>query len=547
MFSIKLNYCFFRNVEISNFPAYFAIKYMFENLASKKYLPLGIFLFAAVLYMVNSWGVSIYILDEAKNASCAREMFESGNLLVPTFNSELRTDKPPLHYFFMMLSYSIFGVNPFAARFFSAIFGGLTILLSFIYTRKFTNAKTAMLTAIVLLASIHLSIQFHLAVPDPYLIFFITWSMFAFFAAVQTKNSWEVIYMYLAMALGTLAKGPVAILLPGLIFLLYLLFSRSFKWQVIKALKPFAGAIIVILLVLPWYILNGLETDWEWTRGFFLDHNVNRFSDPKEGHGGIFLITLLFVFAGLLPFSVYLPQAIINALREKQKHFVLFNLIAGITVVAFFSVSQTKLPNYTVPSYPFLAVLIALFIAEKAQNFRQLKFGYFILLLLSILLPIGAFVGMKYDPSLASVQSIAIWLLVLPFFLLLAYYYRKNTPRFLLFFAVSGIISATVFFTFVYPAIDRQNPVYLSRELVKNKELAYFEKFNPSFAFYYQKEIRSLQVDEFNEFFNEHPDGLIISTVKRIKDVDLGDDYEVVFTAKDVFEIPTTVLISKKR
>ena len=70
------------------------------------------------------------MVDEARNSECAREMSELGELVVPSFNYELRTDNPPLHYYFMMLSYEIFGVNEFAARFFSSIFGALTILLT---------------------------------------------------------------------------------------------------------------------------------------------------------------------------------------------------------------------------------------------------------------------------------------------------------------------------------------------------------------------------------------------------------------------------------
>ena len=75
----------------------------------------------------------IYILDEAKNAECAREMLVSGDYIVPYFNGQLRTDKPPLHYFFMVISYKLFGVSAFSARFFSAVFGALTILISFFF------------------------------------------------------------------------------------------------------------------------------------------------------------------------------------------------------------------------------------------------------------------------------------------------------------------------------------------------------------------------------------------------------------------------------
>jgi 4-amino-4-deoxy-L-arabinose transferase-like glycosyltransferase len=74
---------------------------------------------AFVLISANIGGYSIYITDEARNAQCAREMLERGDMVVPTFNQTLRTDKPPLHYFFMASAYTTLGVSPFAASIFS--------------------------------------------------------------------------------------------------------------------------------------------------------------------------------------------------------------------------------------------------------------------------------------------------------------------------------------------------------------------------------------------------------------------------------------------
>ena len=519
---------------------------MIEKVVNNRYLTLALFLFALALYLLNTWGVSIYILDEAKNATCAREMLESKNAFVPTFNFVLRTDKPPLHYFFMMLAYKIFGVNPFAARFFSAVFGALTVLVSFVYVKRFSDAKTAFWTAFILLAYIHLSIQFHLAVPDSYLIFFMTWSLFAFYAAFKTNSFRQSLFMYLAVGLGVLAKGPVALLLPGLIFLLFLIFSRNFSWKAIQRLRPFLGVLVVLAIAAPWFVVNGLKTNWEWTTGFFGEHNLHRFSDTMEGHGGSFLVTLLFVLAGLFPFFVFLPRALAYGFKNRKNDFVLFNLIAGITIVAFFSVSQTKLPNYTVPSYPFLTAVIASFFSNATLTFRKLRIEYFSLLVIAILIPIAGFIAMKYDSSLVDVRQSAFWLVFLPLGIFLASFFRKKLDNFLLTIAASGVVTATVFFVVVFPKLDRQNPVSNSLEMLKGKEIAYFEKYNPAYSFYLKKKIESLTFDEFTAFFQNNPDGIIISTKKKIKDVELPSNCEIVFSGKDLFESPTTVLIRQK-
>ena len=346
---------------------------MTKKLIQSKYFPFLLFVFAFLLYTVNNGSSSIYILDEAKNTECAREMFEKGDWVVPTFNYNLRTDKPPLHYFFMMSSFKLFGVNEWAARFFSGVFGALTILITFLYTRRFASRKTALWSVFALLASVHLCIQFHLAVPDPYLIFFFTWSLFLFYAAVSDRRWTEIVLLYVAIGLGTLAKGPVSIALPGLIFLLFLIFSKQLKWPVIRSLKPFMGAIIVLTIALPWYILVGLETDWEWTRGFFLKHNLGRFAGEMEGHGGIFLITFAYILVGMFPFSTFLVQAYRNAIKDRRDHFVLFSLIAASVIILFFSFSGTKLPNYTVPSYPFLAILLGVYFSNLPELKNKIK------------------------------------------------------------------------------------------------------------------------------------------------------------------------------
>jgi len=517
-----------------------------EKITNKRHLAFYLFAIAFLLYLFNSWGFSIYILDEAKNASCAREMLDSHNWLVPTFNYDLRTDKPPLHYFFMMLSYSIFGVNAFAARFFSAVFGALTILVTFLYTRRFSSVQTAFWTAVILLASIHLSIQFHLAVPDPYLIFFITWSLFAFFAAISGSSKTDWLWMYVSISLATLAKGPVAILLPGLIFLLYLVFSKNLKWSVIKKAKPFAGVLIVLVIVLPWYILNGLATNWEWTRGFFFEHNLNRFSDEMEGHGGIFLITFLYVLLGLMPFAFLLPQALIFAFKKRSNSLVLFSIIAGLTIVGFFSVSQTKLPNYTIPSYPFLAFIIAFFIREKLNSFKQVRVEFFVLLIIGILLPILAFIALRYDPSLISIKWLSVYLFIFPAVLVFAYFYRKRLQKFLLVIGLAGMVSTLVFIGIIYPRIDQQNPVSKSLNLLQNRDVVFYQKFNSSFAFNLQKKIERIDSTDFKTFFSQHPDGRIISTSRWMDEVDLPPDYRVIFSEKDLFERPTTVIVAKE-
>ncbi len=522
---------------------------MTEKLIQSKYFPFLLFVFAFLLYTINNGAFSIYILDEAKNTECAREMFEKGDWIVPTFNYNLRTDKPPLHYFFMMGSFKLFGVNEWAARFFSGVFGALTILITFLYTRRFANRKTALWTVFALLASVHLCIQFHLAVPDPYLIFFFTWSLFLFYAAVSERRWYEIVLLYVAIGLGTLAKGPVAIALPGLIFLLFLLFSKQLKWPVIRSLKPFMGVIIVLAIALPWYILVGMETNWEWTRGFFLKHNLGRFSGEMEGHGGIFLVTFAYILVGMFPFSAFLVQAYRNAIKDRRDHFVLFSLIAASVIILFFSFSRTKLPNYTVPCYPFLAILLGSYFSKISELKTKIKPSYISILVIGICLVPALIVGLQFDPLLKDITLVGWYFLPASIGIIIGFYFfiQKKNQTGILVTGSSTILASLLFFLFVFPRIDAQNPVRKSMSLVEGKEIRYFQKFNPSYSFYLKKLIPEISENEIERFFEKYPDGILVSVKKKLATIQLPENAEVFFSSHDLFESPTTQLVRVKK
>ena len=247
----------------------------------KYHLPLVIILVLAVaVSFANIGGLDIYGLDEAKNAEAARAMYASGDYVVPYYNGELRTDKPPLHYYFMVAGYSIFGVNPLGARFFSSLMGVLTILITFLFVRKHFDEKAAINSGLILIASLHFSLQFHMSVPDPYLVFFITCAFFAFYNTYKTNSPGQLMIFYLAISCGLLTKGPVALALPGLAVFLFLLFNKDFKWKTIRRLHPVGGVLFSLAIAFPWYWKVHRITEGAWTAGFFFKHNFSRFAAP---------------------------------------------------------------------------------------------------------------------------------------------------------------------------------------------------------------------------------------------------------------------------
>jgi 4-amino-4-deoxy-L-arabinose transferase-like glycosyltransferase len=433
----------------------------------------------------------VYILDEAKNAQCAREMMESNNWIVPTFNGVLRTDKPPLHYFFMIAAYKVFGTTEFAARFFSVIMGLFTVLFTFLYTKRLYNIFTAFCSALVLVTSTHFLFEFRLSVPDPYLICFITLGLFSAFTWLQENNVKQLYIAAAALGFAVLAKGPVALALPGLCLVIWIIISK--KWKTVFTWHLIPVALLLCMITVPWYYAVDKATDGAWTKGFFIDNNLNRFSDPQEGHGGFFLVTLLFVLVGLLPFISFIGEIIKQRKNIFSHPITKFGAVVTITFVVFFSLSSTKLPNYPMPCYPFAAVVLGTFIAKLLnREIVSKKYPWYILLVFTIVLPIGAYFAIKAEPEATTLaNSLPLFLLVAPMIMLvvtLKYKYEWFQKIEIIVLSFTSLNIAGL--AYAYPELYKQNPVAKTMDIVKAAPNIYaYDIFNPGYRFYLDKNI----------------------------------------------------------
>jgi len=323
----------------------------------------------AGLYLPGLGMPSLWDIDEGNNASCAREMLESDNWIRPTFNYGLRVDKPALLYWLQIGAYRTFGVSEFSARLPSALASMLIVLLVYELGRRLFDAGSGLVAGLVLASALLFCGSAHFANPDALLnactvlTLLLFWSSFA-----RGSNDW-MMWTGLSMGLGFLAKGPVAVVLPLAVIGLFLLWNRQLRRFV--GVQMLAGMLLWIAVAVPWFALVGAETKGEFLRGFFLTHNVGRFSAPMEGHSGPVFYHGASLILGFLPWSSFLGLAAWNAWREGRKvadadenraAAVRF-LVCWIAVYfVFFSFSRTKLPNYILPLYPAVAILIGRFL-----------------------------------------------------------------------------------------------------------------------------------------------------------------------------------------
>jgi 4-amino-4-deoxy-L-arabinose transferase-like glycosyltransferase len=322
-----------------------------------------------LLFFYRLDSLALFDADEPAYAEAAREMLISGNWITPHFNFQPRFDKPILFYWLIALAYKGFGIGEYAARFWSATFAtGLTLSI-YLFGQPLLGRRGACIAALAFATNVGTIVLGRAAVTDMTLTFCMTWTLLCFFdvyLATGKRNSRSLVPGYLAMAFAVLTKGPIGLLLPGLIIGLFLIIRRKAR-ATLPRLWPLGGLVLFAVVAIPWYVLVLRENGWAFIHGFFMQHHLNRYLGVVSSHVGGPLYFLPVVVLGFFPWSGVLPIAFghLWALRRRlraelteRQELLLFLWVWCSVVVLFFSFSRTKLPSYIFPAVPAFALLI---------------------------------------------------------------------------------------------------------------------------------------------------------------------------------------------
>lgn len=531
---------------------------------------LSLLCLSGFVFFLNLGVPALWDEDEPKNGACAREMIERSDWVVPMFNYELRTAKPVLLYWFIMSAYQVFGVNEFGARFWSAVFGVATVLLTYGIGRKLYSGPAGWWAGIVLTAALMFGVSSRAATPDATLIIWTTLSLALFVwglpsgeqetARLQSAttptgrlrawlpNSWGVmIAVYAAMALAVLAKGPVGIALPTLILMLYVgcrwvvdvgerspapVWRRVFAacsplsvWRIGWVLRPLTAVVCLCAIALPWYIWVGLRTDGEWIAGFLGKHNVNRFTQPLEGHSGPIYYYIVSLFPGLFPWSICLPLALVQLVQRLRQPGTtcrgdLFVACWAGCIIGFFSLASTKLPSYILTAYPAVALLIgrciAGWLAAPALAPRKtLRWAFPVLALTGVIFVAGVplatarFLPGEWEIGWAGAILVICGLIGWRWF------EQGRDARAAGAFATAGVTFAAALFGIVAVQINphQTSPSFLTeiRGLNRSAQVATFDYFEPSVAYYAQQPVHKLKTaQDAAAFLESHPTGFLL-------------------------------------
>ena len=488
-----------------------------------------------VLFFLFLGDRPLWDVDEGKHASTSKDMILTGDWVTPRLNGEKFYDKPPLFNWLVALSFLIFGFTEFAARLPAALLGLGCVLFTYFLGRSMFNPLTGLLGGLILATGgefIGLSIA---VVHDMVLTFCITLTLYFFYRGYtdSMRRKTFILLSYAFASFGVLAKGPIGLLLPALIIGLFLLYKRNLGF--LKELIGGWGIPLFLLISLPWYFLITMRNQ-DYLSYFFIQQNLNNFLAFQESRHPeplyYYIPTLLGVF---FPWSLFLPVTFVYCFRKnlgKISDETVFLFIWFATIFLFFSLASSKLPTYLLPSFPPLALLVALTWHDLIKNpNRGLRRGLLFTIVALFIILVGGLIYLQVSPPTRLTVKFGIDLKLLSYlgFLMmgcaltsllsfLKRWYRVS------FSSLVGLIAFGFIFTLV-TILPTVNPYRSTRQLGREldsllpqgEKLVFYRRLKDSTLFYTNRQAKVLNKEGFLEYLSSNSRIFGIATKRHLE------------------------------
>jgi 4-amino-4-deoxy-L-arabinose transferase-like glycosyltransferase len=312
--------------------------------------------------------------DEPRYAQVAREMLARHDWITPTLGGKPWLEKPPLYYWQAMLAYSIFGVSDWAARLPSAVDAMLMVVVIYLFLQRFRPGFQ--LDGALMSASAAGVIGFaRAASTDMPLAAMFTIALLAWYAWYESGAHRYLAACYFFLALGTLAKGPIAPLLAVMIVATFAAAKTDYRLLGRTLWTP--GVLLFCAVALPWHIAVQIRNP-DFLRVFILQHNFERFGTNLYRHSEPFWYYAPVVLGALVPWIVFVAASLGETIRvwwterrgmlASEDALNAFLVIWLAVPIVFFSISQSKLPGYIVPALPAGTLLLAEYVRRRVSD-----------------------------------------------------------------------------------------------------------------------------------------------------------------------------------
>ena len=318
---------------------------------------IALFFITMISYGFFNAYLSITDPVESNYVLSAITMLKHNSWISPMIYDQVWYDKPPLTYWALMICYKVFGVSDFVSRIPSTVIAAASV--SFIYHLVYKikqSISVAIASALLLMTTLQFWYISHAVVTDGFLFFF-SLTIFGYsYLAFANNDKRSILKAYIAAAFAVLAKGPIGLILPGFILILFVL-ARWFKHKSttdstlakdIKLLFNPWGILLFTVIALPWYLAMYAIHGSEFINGFFGLHNVDRALVSEHPKFNVWYYYLIIVPLSLLPWT----PAVFYRLKQInwKDDLDLLSIIWFTIIILFYSLVATKYLTYTFPA-----------------------------------------------------------------------------------------------------------------------------------------------------------------------------------------------------
>lgn len=324
-------------------------------------------LLCAVLFVPGLASVPVMDRDEARYVQATRQMAESGDYVVVRFQDELRAKKPVGIYWLQAATVDLLShpakTEAWPYRLPSALGVLAAVLFTFRVGSALFDRRVALLGAGLLATTLMATVEAHLAKTDGVLLG-LTTGVLGCFALIYMQGrggkpapSWAPLALWLSLGCALLVKGPVTLMVLLLAAGALAIADRSIGF--LRGLRPVMGIIVATAVVLPWVVAVGEQTDGAFVSKAVGEDLIPKLLGGQESHGAPPGYYLLAATLTLFPASLFLWPAVWRAWRERALPGLRLCLAWAVPSWIVFELVPTKLPHYTLPLYPALALMIA--------------------------------------------------------------------------------------------------------------------------------------------------------------------------------------------
>lgn len=326
--------------------------------------------------MVGLSGRLLSAHDEARYAEVAREMLDSGDWLTPHLSGVEHWHKPPLTYWAIAASFSVFGLTEFAARLPSALAAVASVIGVYGIGRMLFGRRVGLLGVVVVASSLLFVLMGRLATPDMLLTCWTCWAVHCIvrsFVHGDARGGWAVL-RGVFIGLGFMTKGPVILVFVVVPAVVFVVVTRS--WRAFRAAKPWLAVAAFCVVGLPWFVVVCIQNPglMSYFAGF---QTFERVASDVHGHSAWVLYYIPVLLLGFGPWIVFVPYAAVRAVRSKAESLDdgtargLFVFMLFLVPLVVLSVIRSKGLAYMLPGLPAAAILAGrLFDDEMAPGSR---------------------------------------------------------------------------------------------------------------------------------------------------------------------------------